>query len=257
MTDPHLHTGARPASSRPTWKGLSVALVTALALLSGGCAATWQTPMGCAAIGGGLGAIGGATGGAIHADDHDDLEGAAIALGSTVAGAGLGYLVCHLMQDDEPEAKPAKAAASAPVQPTPEPAPEPAPAPVPVAAPVVAPAPDPCEGLVRLEGVNFDSNQAAIRPDAAPILDGTVETLRACEDKRVLVEAYTDASGPSAYNEALSQRRADAVRDYLVAGGVAADRIDAVGRGEADPVASNQTPEGREQNRRVEIRPVE
>ncbi|EQD72573.1 outer membrane lipoprotein [mine drainage metagenome] len=70
----------------------------------------------------------------------------------------------------------------------------------------------------------------------------------------VNVDGYTDSTGPKAYNVKLSQRRADAVRAYLVRNGVAADRIHTKGYGMANPVASNKTAEGRAQNRHVEVR---
>jgi OOP family OmpA-OmpF porin len=71
---------------------------------------------------------------------------------------------------------------------------------------------------------------------------------------RVSVDGHTDATGPEAYNQGLSERRARAVRDYLVSKGVPGARLQAVGYGEANPIASNATREGRALNRRVELR---
>ena len=234
---------------------LHITVTAVLCVALSGCAMTWHEPPGCAVIGGAVGAVGGTAGGVVHADGDDDWEGALIALGSTVAGAGIGYTVCHLLED-EPAPQAARAPASVPAEPVQVAEPEPEPIVV-VAAPVAPPAPDPCAVAVELEGVNFDSNRAEIRPDAGAILDGAVASLRACTDRRVRVEAYTDSSGSDAYNQALSQRRADAVRQYLVGAGIAADRVDAVGMGEADPVASNATKQGRARNRRVELKPIE
>ena len=70
----------------------------------------------------------------------------------------------------------------------------------------------------------------------------------------IIAEGHTDSRGTEEYNQALSLRRANAVRDYLVAGGVAANRITVEGYGESKPVASNNTDDGRAQNRRVELR---
>jgi outer membrane protein OmpA-like peptidoglycan-associated protein len=67
----------------------------------------------------------------------------------------------------------------------------------------------------------------------------------------ITIEGYTDSQGSESYNQDLSERRAKSARDYLVRRGVAGTRIQAYGRGEADPVATNDTPEGRAQNRRV------
>ncbi len=70
---------------------------------------------------------------------------------------------------------------------------------------------------------------------------------------RVRVEGHTDSIGTDAYNQALSERRANSVRDYMVGRGIAVGRLNSVGRGETRPVASNSTADGRAQNRRVEI----
>ncbi|MEM0899706.1 MAG: OmpA family protein, partial [Pseudomonadota bacterium] len=71
------------------------------------------------------------------------------------------------------------------------------------------------------------------------------------------VEGHTDSRGSRSLNQGLSDSRANAVRDYLVNAGVSADRLQAQGFGEANPIASNQTPEGRAQNRRIELTVVE
>lgn len=72
-------------------------------------------------------------------------------------------------------------------------------------------------------------------------------------EKPISIEGYTDSRGGDAFNQQLSQKRADAVRSYLVSRGLPAERVQAVGRGEASPIASNDTSEGRANNRRVEI----
>jgi OOP family OmpA-OmpF porin len=77
---------------------------------------------------------------------------------------------------------------------------------------------------------------------------------------RVTIEGYTDSKGTEAYNQKLSERRANAVKNYLVSRGVEASRLDAVGKGESDPVAPNtkpngkDNPEGRAMNRRAELK---
>lgn len=134
------------------------------------------------------------------------------------------------------------------------------PPPPPPPAPVVAEAPPPAppqKKKIVLRGVNFDFDKANIRPDAEPILDAAVATLEAEQPVHIVVEGYTDSTGSEQYNQALSVRRATAVRDYLEKKGIAADRMTIEGFGETMPVASNDTAEGRAQNRRVELRVAE
>lgn len=150
----------------------------------------------------------------------------------------------------EPEPEPAPA--PAPLAPAPEPAPAPlaaAPAPAPLAA-VAEPAP---AMTLVLEGVNFDFDKAVIRPQDYAKLDQDVDALKAWGDVEVEVAGHTCSIGTEEYNLGLSQRRAEAVRNYLVSKGVPADRLTVRGYGESRPVASNATREGRAQNRRVEL----
>ena len=104
-----------------------------------------------------------------------------------------------------------------------------------------------------LRGVNFDFDKYNIRPNAAPILDEAAKTLQEYGDVNIAVNGYTDSIGSDAYNQALSLRRANAVKEYLVAHGIGAGRMAVKGFGKTDPVASNATAEGRAQNRRVEL----
>lgn len=99
----------------------------------------------------------------------------------------------------------------------------------------------------------FDPGKTAIKPGAKPALDRLAELLRERRDVQVMVEGFTDSRGSEARNAQLSSERAHAVRWALVSRGVSASRLRAHGRGEADPVASNATPEGRQRNRRVEV----
>jgi len=135
--------------------------------------------------------------------------------------------------------------------PAPEPVAEPAPAPAPPPAPAPAAAPAP-KKLV-LEGVNFDHDRATLRQDAYPILDQAAEALKEWGDVKVEVNGYTDSRGKDRYNLRLSQRRAEAVRNYLIGKGIAPERLIAKGFGESRPVADNKTEEGRFKNRRVEL----
>lgn len=107
---------------------------------------------------------------------------------------------------------------------------------------------------IKLEGVTFETNSDVITAGSKAKLDEAVATLKANPTVNVEVAGHTDGMGDADKNRALSQRRADAVRKYLVDGGVAADQVTAKGYGEDEPVASNDTAEGRAQNRRVELR---
>jgi OOP family OmpA-OmpF porin len=132
------------------------------------------------------------------------------------------------------------------------PPPPPAPPPRPV-APAPAPAPDTC-GRIVLRGVNFAFDKSDIDAASAVVLDAAAEQLQECPNVAVRVEGHTDWIGTDAYNQGLSERRAEAVRSHLVSRGVSASRLTAVGYGESQPIASNETDEGRALNRRVELK---
>lgn len=102
--------------------------------------------------------------------------------------------------------------------------------------------------------VLFDFDKYNLRPEADVILAPLLATLQADPDMNVDIEGHTDWVGSDAYNLRLSQRRAQAVVEWLVAHGVARARMRAVGKGEREPVATNETAAGRQLNRRVEVR---
>ncbi len=109
-------------------------------------------------------------------------------------------------------------------------------------------------GLVLTLGdVLFDTGQATLKPGAARTTAALVTFLNENPGRNVLIEGFTDSVGSDQTNLGLSQRRADAVRDALMASGIAGTRIRTQGFGEAFPVADNGTNAGRQQNRRVEI----
>lgn len=110
-----------------------------------------------------------------------------------------------------------------------------------------------------LEGVNFGPNHhGVLQPDSFAKLDHAAATLK---NKwgltKVEVAGHTDSRGMDSFNLKLSQRRAEAVRNYLIAKGISAERLTARGYGEARPVADNATEGGRYKNRRVELVPME
>jgi len=133
------------------------------------------------------------------------------------------------------------------------PEPPPPPPPAPVAKPAPPPPPIPVKKQIVLRSINFDFDKATLQADALPVLDEAVETLKEAGDVTIVVEGHTDSTGPEDYNQGLSSRRAGTVRDHLVKGGIAAEHITAEGLGESQPVASNDTRDGRAQNRRVEL----
>jgi OOP family OmpA-OmpF porin len=109
-------------------------------------------------------------------------------------------------------------------------------------------------GLVLTLGdVLFETGKAGLRPGALRSLSPLVTFLQQYPERRVVIEGHTDSVGSETYNLDLSQRRSDAVRDFLLQQGVQARQMSTRGYGKASPVASNGTAEGRQQNRRVEL----
>jgi outer membrane protein OmpA-like peptidoglycan-associated protein len=109
-------------------------------------------------------------------------------------------------------------------------------------------------GLVLTLGdVLFETGKATLRPGALRNLYPLVTFLQKYPERRVVIEGHTDSVGSDAYNLDLSQRRAESVRDFLLQNGVNAAQMSTHGYGKASPVASNDTAEGRQQNRRVEL----
>jgi len=203
---------------------LRVLVLGVVAAYTAACASGTPSPGRCALIGGAVGGGTGALVGAAGEDDSEEILGGA-AIGGAL-GAGAGYLICRALQQ--------------------EPAPEPMAEPTP-------PAPTVRERIV-LRGVNFDFDKSDIRPDAAVILDEAINILSRNADLSVRVEGHTDWTGIEVYNQGLSERRAESVRRYLVANGVAAERLSTAGFGETQPIATNETREGRALNRRVELK---
>jgi outer membrane protein OmpA-like peptidoglycan-associated protein len=108
---------------------------------------------------------------------------------------------------------------------------------------------------IVLRSISFDSGAAQLRPDAQPLLAELLRTLKDDPGFAISIEGHADSSEGSddARAEAIALRRARVVREYLVANGIAASRIEVKAYGESRPIASNDTPDGRAQNRRVEF----
>jgi len=107
--------------------------------------------------------------------------------------------------------------------------------------------------VLTLGDVLFDTDKAVVKPGARNVLDRVANFLAENDGFKVMVEGHTDSRGSDAYNQDLSARRANGVRDVLMQNGVSSNRIQSLGLGEAYPVATNDTTAGRQQNRRVEI----
>lgn len=110
------------------------------------------------------------------------------------------------------------------------------------------------EGRVATRGILFDVDSDRIRPESTPTLEEIGQMLQSHPDLRISIEGHTDATGDDAHNQALSDRRAESVRRALIDQyGIAENRLEAKGFGETTPVDTNDTPEGRQNNRRVEL----
>jgi outer membrane protein OmpA-like peptidoglycan-associated protein len=182
----------------------------------------------CASVGAAAGAAVGATVGGIighnNTGAHVRTEGAIVGGGiGAIVGGVAGYLICK----DEPAPAP--------------PAPAPAPAPAPVAEKIV------------LNGVQFDFDKAVIKDEYFPVLDAAASALQKHGNKKVMITGHTCNMGPDSYNQTLSEKRAAAVKAYLVDKGVSETRLMTSGAGEANPVADNKTKDGRMMNRRAEL----
>lgn len=204
-------------SDRYLRSGAALALLAALAAgpILGGCSAS-KTTKG-AVIGGGTGAvIGGAAGGG---------KGAAIGAG---VGALAGGIIGHYMDQQEKELQTVEGA------------------------------------KVEREGdvlkvtfesaILFDVDKTDLKDAAHTNLTKVAGVLNDYPATNLLIEGHTDSQGSDSYNQSLSERRADAVKAYLIEQGVAPARLKAKGYGEGTPIASNGSPEGRSQNRRVEVK---
>ena len=209
----------------------AVAVVVLLFMVTAGCST--QKKWGQGAIGGAIiGAAAMGTAGGVIANNvnppfkkQDSDRGAGIAIG-IATGAILGALIGHAFFDED--------------LPPPPPPPEPPPV---------------AKKKLVLRGVHFAFDKATLRQEAKPILEEAARMLTENPGVVVEVQGYTDGIGTAEYNLGLSERRAEAVKDFLVAQGVAASQLKARGFGKEDPVAPNDTAEGRAQNRRVELVP--
>ncbi|WP_374601849.1 OmpA family protein [Niveibacterium sp.] len=183
------------------------------------------------AKGAGLGALGGAAAGAlIGAVTGSDKVGRDAAIGAAVGAAG-GYIWSSHMEKQKREMEKATAGTGVSVSQT-------------------------SDNQLKLEvpgDFSFDTGRADIKPNMRPVLDRFATTLNENRATHIRIIGHTDNTGSDAVNDPLSLNRAASTRDYLADRGVASNRISIDGRGERNPIASNDTAEGRARNRRVEI----
>lgn len=160
-----------------------------------------------------------------------------------------------------------------PPEPTPPPAPLPPPPPADTDADGVTDDKDRCpgtapgvavdefgcprKGSITLEGVTFELDSARLTADSRSVLDTTAADLKKYPRMRIELQGHTDSSGAAAYNMNLSEQRANSVRTYLVEQGVGTAQLSARGYGEAQPIDTNATPDGRSNNRRVVMNVLE
>ena len=212
------------------------AVAVVIAFVMTGCASMREHPVACKAttalIGATLGAVGGGVGvHEIEKEPVDDGEIAAGAAAGLVAGGLIGYLVGHYACPEEE---------------------------VVVQERVTPPPPPPAKGtkIAEIPGPNFDFNKSTLTPAGKAKVADAARTLKDNPSIHVEVGGHTDSIGSDAYNQKLSVRRAESVKNYLVGKGVEKNRVYTEGKGEKQPVADNKTAEGRAKNRRVEIEVV-
>lgn len=165
---------------------------------------------------------------------------------------------------DDPKCQPKKAEVAKPVAPVapPKPVEPPKPAepvkaaeppkPVVVAPPVVAPAVVSRSIALQADAL-FDYNKHTLKPRGKRAIDDAIAQMRSMDVETIIATGHTDSKGADGYNQKLSERRAVAVKNYMVSQGIPAAKITTLGKGEAQPVATNNTDEGRSKNRRVDI----
>ena len=205
-------------------KTFLVSAVASLAILSG-CANMSDTQR-TTATGAGVGALGGAAVGAI-AGGHAG-KGAVIGAGVGALGS---YIWSQHMEKQKREMEQATAGTGV----------------------VVTQTPDNQLKLDIPSDISFQTNRADIQSNFAPILDRFAEGLRNNQNAQVRVIGHTDSTGNDGINDPLSLARAESTRNYLTARGINGSRIQVQGMGSRQPIATNDTSEGRGRNRRVEI----
>ena len=173
-----------------------------------------------------------------------DSAGAPVrdASGNCVQSSGIEHPDCMPKKEAPPPAPTAPAMPAAPA------------APAAPTAPAAKPAPASVKQAVVIQAdALFDFDKSVVRADGMKSIDAALAKLAGVDVEMVIATGHTDSIGTPAYNQKLSDRRAAAVKAYLVSKGIAAAKITTLGKGESQPVATNKTKEGRQKNRRVDI----
>ena len=192
--------------------------------------------------------IGGLVGGGLGA-----IESSAWAAGGAALGILTGGLICYAQDGDEDDDGVFDRRDRCPDTPADTPV-EHHGCPLPQYPASVKPVEPPVSEVITLNGnVLFAYNQSNLMPEARSELDSLMAKLQGADVVSVKVIGHTDSQGSDAYNQKLSERRASSVAAYLLSQGLAPDKLTSEGRGESQPVADNDTEEGRAQNRRVEL----
>jgi OOP family OmpA-OmpF porin len=157
---------------------------------------------------------------------------------------------CATTEEPKPAPKPQPVPAPAP-KPEPKPAPPP-PQPKPEPKPEAKPKPV-AEKVTFAADVLFDFDKAVIKPEGRSKLDDLASKVKGINLEVVIAVGHADSIGSDEYNQRLSQRRAEAVKAYMVSKGIEPNRVYTEGKGEKQPVADNKTADGRAKNRRTEI----
>lgn len=207
-------------------RGLTVSVLAA-AIALGGCANMTETQQDTAK-GAGIGAAAGAVLGALTGGSKSAVKGAAI---GGAAGALGGYVWSTKMQQQKAAMEQATAGTGVGVSQT-------------------------ADNRLKLEipsDISFDTGRSTIKPNLGGVLNQFATTLNANPVTSVSIIGHTDSTGSDAINNPLSLDRANSARDYLIARGVAVARFSTEGRGSREPVADNNTVDGRAKNRRIEV----
>ncbi|MGF6396377.1 OOP family OmpA-OmpF porin [Pseudomonas frederiksbergensis] len=192
--------------------------------------------------------LGGLVGGGLGA-----IESSAWAAGGAALGILTGGLICYAQDGDEDDDGVFDRRDRCPDTPADTPV-EHHGCPLPQYPASVKPVEPPVSEVITLNGnVLFAYNQSELMPEARSELDSLMAKLQNTDVASIKVIGHTDSQGSDAYNQKLSERRASSVAAYLLSQGVAPNKLTSEGRGESQPVADNDTEEGRAQNRRVEL----